>query len=199
LEPHFKAIGYILRIKLRRPKMKRSTGQILILVLFVAAIVSQGLGQENIKIGVVNSLVVLERSAEGKRIVAQLEEKNNNNQQRIARLDDEIRQLETKLNTQRLTLTDEALMNLSSDIERKRTDRKRYAEDSFREFQELRNRLFTKLQAEVKPIIDQLGKEMGLEIVFDLNNSGTIYFDSKIELTEEVIKRYDASKAPTKK
>ena len=179
--------------------MKRSTGQILILVLFVAAIVSQGLGQENIKIGVVNSLVVLERSTEGKRIVAQLEEKNNNNQQRIARLDDEIRQLETKLNTQRLTLTDEALMNLSSDIERKRTDRKRYAEDSFREFQELRNRLFTKLQAEVKPIIDQLGKEMGLEIVFDLNNSGTIYFDSKIELTEEVIKRYDASKAPTKK
>ena len=179
--------------------MKRGTGQILILVLFVAAIVSQGLGQENIKIGVVNSLVVLERSAEGKRIVAQLEEKNNNNQQRIARLDDEIRQLETKLNTQRLTLTDEALMNLSSDIERKRTDRKRYAEDSFREFQELRNRLFTKLQAEVKPIIDQLGKEMGLEIVFDLNNSGTIYFDSKIELTEEVIKRYDASKAPTKK
>ena len=179
--------------------MKRSTGQILILVLFVAAIVSQGLAQENIKIGVVNSLVVLERSAEGKRIVAQLEEKNNNNQQRIARLDDEIRQLETKLNTQRLTLTDEALMNLSSDIERKRTDRKRYAEDSFREFQELRNRLFTKLQAEVKPIIDQLGKEMGLEIVFDLNNSGTIYFDSKIELTEEVIKRYDASKAPTKK
>ena len=179
--------------------MKRSTGQILILALFVAAIVSQGLAQENIRIGVVNSLVVLERSTEGKRIVAQLEEKNRGNQQRIARLDDEIRQLETKLNTQRLTLTDEALMNLSSDIERKRTDRKRYAEDSFREFQELRNRLFTKLQAEVKPIIDQLGKEMGLEIVFDLNNSGTIYFDSKIELTEEVIKRYNASKVPTKK
>ncbi len=179
--------------------MKRGTGQILILAIFVAAIVSQGLAQENIRIGVVNSLVVLERSTEGKRIVAQLEEKNRANQQRIARLDDEIRQLETKLNTQRLTLTDEALMNLSSDIERKRTDRKRYAEDSFREFQELRNRLFTKLQAEVKPIIDQLGKEMGLEIVFDLNNSGTIYFDSKIELTEEVIKRYDASKAPTKK
>ncbi|TEU05115.1 MAG: OmpH family outer membrane protein [Candidatus Aminicenantes bacterium] len=179
--------------------MKRGTGQILMLALFVAAIVSQGLAQENIRIGVVNSLVVLERSTEGKRIVAQLEEKNRNNQQRIAKMDDDIRQLETKLNTQRLTLTDEALMNLSSDIERKRTDRKRYAEDSFREFQELRNRLFTKLQAEVKPIIDQLGKEMGLEIVFDLNNSGTIYFDSKIELTEEVIKRYDASKAPTKK
>ena len=179
--------------------MKRGTGQILMLALFVAAIVSQGLAQENIRIGVVNSLVVLERSTEGKRIVAQLEEKNRGNQKRIAKLDDDIRQLETKLNTQRLTLTDEALMNLSSDIERKRTDRKRYAEDSFREFQELRNRLFTKLQAEVKPIIDQLGKEMGLEIVFDLNNSGTIYFDSKIELTEEVIKRYNASKVPTKK
>jgi Skp family chaperone for outer membrane proteins len=179
--------------------MKRGTGQILMLTLCVAALVTQGLAQSDFRIGVVNSLVVLERSAEGKRIVAQLEQKNKDNQQKIAKLDDEIRQLETKLNTQRLTLTDEALMNLSSDIERKKTDRKRYAEDSFREFQELRNRLFTRLQAEVKPVIDQLGKEMGLEIVFDLNNSGTIYFDSKIDLTEEVIKRYDASKAPTKK
>ena len=94
--------------------MKRGTGQILILALFVAALVSQGLAQSDFRIGVVNSLVVLERSTEGKRIVAQLEEKNKDNQQRVAKLDDEIRQLETKLNTQRLTLTDEALMNLSS-------------------------------------------------------------------------------------
>ena len=56
--------------------MKRGTGQILILALFVAALVSQGLAQSDFRIGVVNSLVVLERSTEGKRIVAQLEEKN---------------------------------------------------------------------------------------------------------------------------
>ena len=179
--------------------MRRSTGQVLLLALCVTALVSQGFSQQDVKIGVVNSLGVLERSTEGKRIVAQLEEKNKSNQQKLNDMDDEIRQLETKLNTQRLTLTDEALMNLSADIERKRTDRKRYAEDSFREFQQLRDRLFNKLQNEVRPIVEQLGKERNLEIIFDQASSGAIYVSPSVELTEEVIKRYDVSKAPAKK
>jgi Skp family chaperone for outer membrane proteins len=64
---------------------------------------------------------------------------------------------------------------------------------------ETRNRLFARLQNEVRPIIAQLGKEKNLEIIFDLNNSGAIYFNPTIDLTAEVIVRYDASKAPTKK
>ena len=179
--------------------MKRSRGKILLLVLFVVAIVSQGFAQQDVRLGVVDSLRVLEKSTEVKRIVAQLEEINKTSQQRIVSMDDEIRQLETKLNTQRLTLTNEALMNLTSDIERKRTERKRFAEDAFSDFQEMRDRLFARLQNEVRPIIAQIGKEKNLEIVFDLNNSGAIYYNPSIEVTEDVILRYDASKAPTKK
>lgn len=179
--------------------MRRSTGEILLLVLFVVAVVSLGFTQQDVRIGVVDSARVLERSAEGKRIVAQLEDFNNASQQKLSKMDDDIRALESKLSTQRLTLTNEALMNLSSDVERKRTERKRVAEDSFREFQELRDRLFSRLQNEVRPIIAEIGKEKNLEIVFDLNNSGAIYYDPTIDVTDEVIKRYDASKAPTKK
>ncbi len=179
--------------------MRRSTGKILLLALFVVAVVSLGFTQQDVRIGVVDSLRVLERSAEGKRIVAQLEDVNKSSQQKLSKMDDDIRALEQKLSTQRLTLTNEALMNLSSDVERKRTERKRVAEDSFREFQELRDRLFTRLQNEVRPIIAEIGKEKNLEIVFDLNNSGAIYYNPTIDLTEEVIKRYDASKVPTKK
>ena len=179
--------------------MMRGTGKILLLALFVVAVVSLGFTQQDVRMGVVDSLRVLERSAEGKRIVAQLEDVNNASQQKISKMDDEIRALESKLSTQRLTLTNEALMNLSSDVERKRTERKRVAEDSFREFQELRDRLFTRLQNEVRPIIAEIGKEKNLEIVFDLNNSGAIYYNPTIDITEDVIKKYDASKAPTKK
>ncbi len=179
--------------------MRKGTGKIILLALFMAAIVSQGFTQQEIKIGIVDSMQVLEKSAEGKKMVAQLEEINRSTQQKIAKMDEEIRQLETRLNTQRLTLTDEALLNLTSDIERKRTDRTRFAEDSSRSFVETRNRLFSRLQNEVRPIIAQIGKEKNLEIIFDQNNSGAIYFDPTIDLTAEVIVRYDASKAPTKK
>jgi Skp family chaperone for outer membrane proteins len=102
------------------------------------------------------------------------------------------------LNTQRLTLTNEAIIQLTSDIERKRTDRKRQAEDAVRELQDLRLRLFQKVQNELMPIIEEIGKERGLEIIFDLGNSGAIYFSPTIELTDEVIRRYNASKATKK-
>lgn len=178
--------------------MRKSIRKILLLALLIAAFVSLSFAQQAVKVGVVNSMEVLQKSAEGKKVLAQLEQKSKNNQSRLVKLDDDIRQLETKLNTQRLTLTDEALLSLSSDIEKKRTERKRYAEDSYRELQDLQARLFNKVQNELLPIITQVGKEMNLDIIFDLTKSGTIYFNPTIEFTAEVIKRYDASKAPKK-
>jgi Skp family chaperone for outer membrane proteins len=130
--------------------------------------------------------------------MTQLQEKDKSNSSRISTMDEKIRELETKLNTQRLTLTQESILQLTSELERKRTERKRFAEDSLRELQELRFRLFTKVQDEVIPIIEGLGKERNLEIIFDLANSGAVFVNPMIDLTEEVIKRYNASKATKK-
>ena len=175
--------------------LRRSTNIILLVGFFIIILFSMGYAQQTTKIGVVNANEVLEKSAEGKRVIAQLEDKNKKNQNDIAKLDDEIRNLQTKLNTQRLTLTQEAMMNLNSDIERKQTQRKRFAEDSIREMNELSARIFKKVQDELIPIIQQVGKDMNLDVIFDLSQSGTLYFNPTINLTEEVIKRYDASKA----
>lgn len=175
--------------------LRRSTNIILLVGFFIIILFSMGYAQQTTKIGVVNAQEVLEKSTEGKRVIAQLEDKNKKNQNDIAKLDDEIRNLQTKLNTQRLTLTQEAMMNLNSDIERKQTQRKRFAEDSIREMNELSARVFQKVQNELIPIIQQIGKDMNLDVIFDLSQSGTLYFNPTINLTEEVIKRYDASKA----
>ena len=175
--------------------MRRSIANGILFTLMLAALASMGYAQTDIKVGVVDSQGVLEKSAEGKRVMAQLEERNTKSQNELARMDEEIRKLQTRLNTQRLTLTQEALAQLSSDIERKQTERKRYGEDQYREMQELTGRLFQRVQDELLPIIEQLGKEKNLEIIFDLFKSGAIYFSPTIDLTQEVIKRYDASKA----
>lgn len=175
--------------------LRRSTGKGFLIALTLLVLVSLGFSQQVQKIGIVNSQSVLEQSAEGKRIMGQLQEKDKNNQAQLTKLDDEIRSLETKLNTQRLTLTQEALINLNSDLERKRTDRKRFAEDSLREMNDLTARLFQRIQGELLPIIEQVGKEKNLDIIFDLARSGAIYFNPVIDVTKEVITRYDASKS----
>jgi Skp family chaperone for outer membrane proteins len=165
------------------------------LTLFVFSFLSVGFAQQTGKIGVINSQVVLEKSAEGKRVITQLQEKDKKSQSDLARLDNEIKQLETKLNTQRMTLTDEAAMQINSDVEKKKTDQKRFSEDAVREIQELQYRLFNKVQGELIPIIEGLGKEKGMDVIFDLAKSGAVYFNPIIDLTDDVIRRYDASKA----
>ncbi|MGB6339580.1 MAG: OmpH family outer membrane protein [Candidatus Aminicenantaceae bacterium] len=173
----------------------RSTSKVVFIPLVLAVLVTLGYSQQAIKIGVVNSQDVLERSAEGKRVMAQIQDKDKQNQDRLGTLDDEIRNLETRINTQRLTLTNEAMLQLSSDLEKKRTERKRFGEDSLREMQEFTGRLFQRIQTELLPIIEQVGKDKSLDVIFDLARSGAIYFNPTIDLTQEVITRYDASKA----
>ncbi len=178
--------------------MRRSANKIIVLALFFVAILSSSFAQELPKVGIVNPMEVMEKSAEGKSILARLEKKSKENQDKLVKMDNQIRDLETRINTQRLTLTQESLMNMSSDLERRRTDRKRFAEDSFRDFTQLRDRLFNKVKTELIPIIEQVGKERNMVAIFDLTVSGVIYFAPTIDLTDEVIKKYDASKTSKK-
>lgn len=179
--------------------MRRSTNKIVFPALMIALLVSGSFAQQTNKVGIVNPMEVLEKSAEGKSVIARLQEKDNANQAKLANMDDQIRQLETRINTQRLTATNEALMQMSSDLQKLRTDRSRFAEDSSRELTDLQNRLFNKLSSELIPIVEQIGKEMNLEVIFDITKTGIIYITPTADLTAEVIKRYDASKAATKK
>jgi Skp family chaperone for outer membrane proteins len=168
-----------------------------LLILGLGVLASLGYAQQ-LKIGVVNSQEILDRSAEGKKVLARLQDLDKQNQARITKLDSEIQQLQAQINTQRLTLTQEALSQKVNDLDRKQTQRKRDAEDAYANMQETSNRLLGRIQEELIPIVTQLGKEKGLDIIFDLGKSGAVYFNPTIDVTADVIKRYDASKAAGK-
>lgn len=181
-------------------KMKiRSAIKILLIMFLFTVFVFQGFSQQPYKVAIINSQKTLEESAEGKKAFAQLRERNDKIKGDLARIDEEIRTLETRYNTQRLTMSDDALMQLTSDLDRKRTERKRYEEDSARDFQRLQFNLTQKIRDEVVPIINQVAKEKGFDLVFDAVAGGVVYFNPAIDITDEVIRRYDASKVPTKK
>jgi outer membrane protein len=112
-------------------------------------------------------------------------------------MDDAIRALENRLNTGRLTMTQEALMAASADLEKKQTERKRYEEDATRESQQFGASLVSKLRADMVSIIEALAKERGYDLVLDLGTSGVVTFNPAIDITDEVVRRYDASNTAT--
>jgi outer membrane protein len=156
--------------------------------------------QEATKLGVVNSQEVLDKSVEGKKALVQLQEADKKYQADIARLDDQIKQLQNRLTTQRLTLTAEAVAGIQADIQKTQTERQRKGEDAARAMQDLQYKVLSKIQGELIDIIEQLRKDKGLDIVFDLTKSGAAFASPALDLTAEVIRRYDAAKAaPNKK
>ena len=176
--------------------MKKAIIFIAVLILASAAFAQQA--ATAFKVAVVNSQQAFEQSAEGKRVAAQLQERDSKLKNDLQKMDDAIRALETRFNTQRLTLTQEAGLALQSDIDRKTTERKRYEEDATRDYQQLRVNLFNRIKSEMVPLIQATAKERGLDIVLDMLESGVVYFNPAVDITADVIKKYNASKVPAK-
>jgi Skp family chaperone for outer membrane proteins len=168
-----------------------------LVILFVLAVVGATYAQQVSKVAIINSQKAFETCAEGKKALAQMQDRDTKIKNDIQKLDDAIRLLENKLSTGRLTMTNEALAGIQSDIEKKSTERKRYEEDATRDGQAFANNLINKIRGEMVVVIENLAKERGLDLVLDAMSSGVVTASPTIDITDEVIRRYDQSKAAT--
>jgi outer membrane protein len=177
--------------------MRHHARRILIAALVAAAGLSGlALAQDTgSKIGVLNSQEVLEKSVEGKKALAQLQAADKKYTDQIAQLDDQIKQLQNRLQAQRMTLTAEAAAGIQADIQKKQTDRQRAAEDATQSMQQLQASMLSQIQSDLMPLIEQLRKDKGLDLIFDVTKGGTVFFSPAIDLTPEIVTRYNAAKA----
>jgi Skp family chaperone for outer membrane proteins len=173
-----------------------------LVILFVLVIAGASYAQQVTKVAIINSQKAFETSVEGKRALGQLQDLDTKIKTNLQKMDDAIRLLENRLNTGRLTMTNEALLALQADIDKKTTERKRYEEDQNRDAQQLSGTLIQKIRGEMVAVIEILAKERGLELVLDAATSGVVTASPTIDITDEVVRRYDQTKAavpPVKK
>jgi len=181
--------------------MRRQLRLIALVAAAAAGLAGLVPAQEASKLGIVNSPEILDKSVEGQRVQAQLQAADKKYAESITRLDDQIKQLQNRLSTQRLTLAAEAAARIQADIQKAQTERQRTAEDAGRALQELQARTLGQLQNEIMPIIEQIRKDKELDVILDAGRSGIVFVSPALDLTAEVIRRYDALKAapPAKK
>lgn len=163
-----------------------------LVAFIVLAVTAAGYAQS--KVAVINSQQAFETSAEGKKALTQMQDRENKIKADIQKLDDAIRLLENKLTTGRLTMTNEALAGIQADIDKKQTERKRYEEDATRDGNQFANNLIAKIRGEMVAIIEGLAKEKGYDLVLDMVTSGVVTSSPTIDVTSEVVRRYDQSK-----
>jgi outer membrane protein len=169
----------------------------LMILPFLLVLTNTGFSEQSFSVAVIDPLRALETSTEGKKTVAQLQAKQQSIKEELNQIDQDVENIESRLKTQRLTLTQETQQTLAMDLDRLRTRRKRVEEDSLKDYQRLEFQLINRFKQEVIPIIETVAKERGFSLVLDLSTTGVAFFEKAIDITEEVVKRYDASKTET--
>ncbi|HYI09307.1 MAG TPA: OmpH family outer membrane protein [Thermoanaerobaculia bacterium] len=156
------------------------------------------------RVAVIDVQKVLTQSTAGKAAYEKLKKVQDERVEKAKQMDEDMRKLDTEITTKRISLSEDKLTDLQKQLADKRIAIQRYAQDADREIGEARDRELQALEARIKPIIDGIGKEMGLAAIFNKFESGLVYASDAIDITDTVIKRFNeaapaAAAAATKK
>jgi outer membrane protein len=149
------------------------------------------------RVAVVDVQKVLTQSTAGKAAYEKLKKMQDDRVARAKSMDEEMKKLESDLTTKRISLAEDKLAEMSKQLADRKIAMQRFAQDADREIGEARDRELQALQVKIEPVIDALGKEMGLALIFNKFESGLVYASDAVEITDTVIKRFNEAAGTT--
>jgi outer membrane protein len=145
------------------------------------------------RVAVIDVQKVLTQSSAGKAAYDKLKKMQDDKMAQAKSMDEELKKLDADIATKRLSLSEDKLTEMQKSLADKRINMQRYAQDAEREIGEARDRELMALEGKIKPVIDAIGKEMGLAAIFNKFESGLVYASDAIDITDTVIQRFNAA------
>jgi len=147
------------------------------------------------RVAVIDVNKVLMSSSAGKSAYEKLKKMQDDRVAQAKKLDDDIAALDKDINEKKLTLSEEKLADMTKRLSDKKIAMQRFAQDADRDIGEARDRSLAELEQKIKPVIDKVGKEMGLAVIFNKFESGLVYASDAIDITDSVIKQFNEGAA----
>ncbi len=148
------------------------------------------------KIGFVNFQRVVSESAEGKASSAKIQALSKKKQDEGTQKAAQLKSNQDKLQTSGSVMSEAARGQLEKEIERQQVEAQRFQQDAQAELNELQQELQADFIKKVTPILQQVATEKGLHAMFNAQEAGFAWVDPGLDLTNEVIKKLDASAKP---
>ena len=146
------------------------------------------------KYAFINIQRIAAESAAGKELAGKVQALN---QQKVNELNERNKQLQAtqqKLEAGASVLSPNAAAQLQKDIERMQVDIQRFTEDAQQDVGTLQQQLQDEFQGRLSPVVQQVAMEHGLHLLFSAADSGLVWADLSLDITTEVILRFDASR-----
>jgi outer membrane protein len=150
---------------------------------------------EGAKVGYVVLQRIANESAEGKQATARIQALQ---QKKAAELNEKNKQLQgiqAKLEKEAAVLSATAQADLAKQAEKLNTDIQRFTQDAQAEIQELQAQLQQQFQVRIEPVLAKVGAAKGLHFIFNGPDSGLVWADQGLDISDDVIKALDAAAA----
>ncbi len=146
------------------------------------------------KIGVINIQEAIATTAEGKKALAEIQKKYQPQQQELQRQQQEINALQDQLQRQSTTLSEEEQRRLSRELEEKQKSFKRKSEDVNADYQGETQEAVQRIGQKMVRLMNEYAQQNGYLLIMEAGPQMPIYYVApQINLTAEIVKRYDAA------
>ncbi len=145
------------------------------------------------KVAVIDVQRVVAESDPGKEAIQKLKAISDAKVLEGQTLQQEMAALQEQFNKQRYTVSEQRLAEMTKELEDKNIAIRRFEDDAKRELEEARRRELGGLEGRILPIINQIGVEEGITVIFNKFQSGLVYADEAVDITDDVILRFNTA------
>jgi outer membrane protein len=145
------------------------------------------------KIAVIDVQRVVTESDPGKEVMQKLRVLSDAKAQEGQTLQQEMATLQDQFNKQRFTVSEQRQAEMTKEIEDKQIAIRRFQDDAQRELQEAQRRELGGLEERILPIINQVGQAEGYTLIFNKFQSGLVYADEAVDVTDKVIQMFNTA------
>ena len=145
-------------------------------------------------VAVIDVQRVVTESDAGKEALGKLKQLQDKKIAEGKKLQQDLDALKDQYNKQRFTLSEDKLQDLQKNIQDKNIALKRFQDDAQRDLEDARKKALDQLEQRIMPIINKVGQERHLSLIFNKYQSGLVYADASVDITDEIIQRFNTAK-----
>lgn len=174
--------------------MKKFFTSVSILLSTLLIFISIAAAQDSVKIGYVDMQKAMENSAAGQEATKKLNDTLDGYKSEIQTDKEKIEALKAEIDKQSLLWNEKTRRDKEDELRLMERDYNRMLKDVQDEMKRQESGLSEIILKEILQVIEEIGESEGYTVILEKKSSAILYAPSTINITDQVIKAYDAKK-----
>jgi outer membrane protein len=149
------------------------------------------------KVGIIHIQNAVVQTKDGQKAAADLDARFGPKRKQVEGKQSELQQMEAQYRSGANTMSDDAKLKLSRDIEQRRKQLQRDVDDAQAELDAAQGRIWQELGQKVMAVVNRYANERGFALILDVSSPQTpvLYASNTIDITRDIVELYDKTQA----